>query len=176
MEKTIMTKIEIIKDDITTLKVDAIVNAANSGLLGGGGVDGAIHMAGGTQILKDCKAIRAKQGKLSAGEAVITRAGNLPAKYVIHTVGPVWGGGVHDENIELANCYQNSLQLAIENGCIIVAFPNISTGVYGYPKQEAAEIAVKTVSDFLSKHHEIEKVIFCCFDEENYRIMKELCK
>jgi len=168
-----MTKIEIIKGDITGLNVDAIVNAANSGLLGGGGVDGAIHRAGGAQILEDCKTIRAKQGKLSAGGAVITRAGNLPVKYVIHTVGPVWSGGIHDESIKLSNCYKNSLQLAIDNGCKTVAFPNISTGVYGYPKQEAAEIAVKTVSDFLSKHHEIEKIIFCCFDDENFRIMNE---
>ena len=171
-----MNKIEIFKGDITTLNVDAIVNAANSSLLGGGGVDGAIHRAGGPQILEDCKAIRAKQGKLHTGGAVITRAGNLPAKHVIHTVGPIWGGGVHNENSKLADCYQNSLQLAVENGCKIVAFPNISTGIYGYPKQEAAEIALKTVSDFLSKHHEIEKVIFCCFDEENYQIMNKLQK
>ena len=171
-----MTKIEIIKGDITVLNVDAIVNAANSGLLGGGGVDGAIHRAGGAQILVECKAIRAKQGKLPAGGTVITRAGNLPAKYVIHTVGPVWDGGAHEESIKLANCYQNSLQLAIDNGCKTVAFPNISTGVYGYPKQEAAEVAMKTVANFLSEHQEIEKVIFCCFDEENYQIMNELNK
>ena len=174
--KMTISRIELIKDDITTLKVDAIVNAANSGLLGGGGVDGAIHRVGGTQILEDCKAIRAKQGKLPAGGAVITRAGNLPAKYVIHTVGPIWGGGVREENIKLANCYQNALRLAVDNGCKTVAFPNISTGVYGYPKKEAVEIAVKTVIDFLSKHHEIEKVIFCCFDDENFRIINELCK
>jgi len=169
-----MIKIEIIKGDITTLNADAIVNAANSSLLGGGGVDGAIHRAGGIQILEDCKAIRAKQGKLYAGGAVITRAGNLPTKYVIHTVGPIWGGGTDNESTKLANCYQNSLQLAVENRCKTVAFPNISTGVYGYPKQEAAEIALKTVNDFLSKQDKIEKVIFCCFDEENYQIMKKL--
>jgi len=169
-----MDKIEIIKGNITVLNVDAIVNAANSGLLGGGGVDGAIHRAGGAQILEDCKIIRAKQGKLPTGEAVITRAGNLPAGYVIHTVGPVWDGGSHGENIKLGNCYQNALQSAVDNGCKTIAFPNISTGVYGYPKQEAAEIALKTVTDFLSNHHEIEKVIFCCFDEENYEIMNEL--
>jgi len=171
----VMTKIEIIKGDITTLEVDAIVNAANSGLLGGGGVDGAIHRAGGSQILEECKAIRNKQGKLPAGEAVITSAGNMLAKFVIHTVGPVWEGGACDESVKLANCYQNALQLAIDNGCKTIAFPNISTGVYGYPKQEAAEIAIKTVTDFLSKHQEIEKVVFCCFDEENYRIFLELC-
>ena len=169
-----MTKIEIIKGDITTLHVDVVVNAANSGLLGGGGVDGAIHRAGGLQILADCKAIRAKQDKLPSGEAVITRAGNLPAKHVIHTVGPVWNGGNSGESVKLANCYKNSMQLAIENGCKTVAFPNISTGVYGYPKQKAAEIAMKTVTEFLSKQQEIEKVVFCCFDDENYQIMSEL--
>jgi len=169
-----MNRIEIIKGDITKLEEDVIVNAANSGLLGGGGVDGAIHRAGGAQILEDCKAIRAKQGKLQTGGAVITRAGNLPAKYVIHTVGPIWGGGVYDENIKLGNCYQNSLQLAIDNGCKTIAFPNISTGVYGYPKQEAAEIALKTVTEFITKHPEIEKVVFCCFDDENYKIMSGL--
>jgi len=169
-----MTRIEIIKGDITTLNVDTIVNAANSGLLGGGGVDGAIHKAGGSQILDDCKAIRAKQGKLPAGEAVITRAGNLPAKYVIHTVGPIWNGGTQNENIKLTNCYQNALQLAINNGCKTVTFPNISTGVYGYPKQQAAEIALKTVNEFLSKHQEIEKVVLCCFDDENYQILNQL--
>ncbi len=167
-------EIEIIKGDITVLNVDAIVNAANSSLLGGGGVDGAIHRAGGAQILEDCRAIRAKQGKLHTGGAVITRAGNLPAKYVIHTVGPVWNGGKSDESIKLRNCYQNALQLAIDNACKTVAFPNISTGIYGYPKQEAAEIALKTVTDFLVKHHGIEKVIFCCFDDENYQIMNQL--
>jgi O-acetyl-ADP-ribose deacetylase (regulator of RNase III) len=169
-----MDKIEIIKGDITTLNVDVVVNAANSGLLGGGGVDGAIHRAGGAQIMEDCKAIRAKQGKLPAGGAVITRAGNLPAKHIIHTVGPVWNGGVSNESIKLGNCYQNALQLAVDNGSKTMAFPNISTGVYGYPKQEAAEIAIKIVTDFLTKHQEIEKVIFCCFDEENYQIMSKL--
>jgi len=167
-------KIETIKGDITKLKVDAIVNAANSGLLGGGGVDGAIHRAGGSQILEECKTIREKQGKLPAGEAVITTAGKMPAKYVIHTVGPVWNGGTYGESVKLANCYRKSLQLAIDNNCKTIAFPNISTGVYGYPKQEAAEIAVKTVTDFLSKHQEIEKVVFCCFDEGNYGIFLEL--
>ena len=166
-----MTKIEIIKGDITVLNVDAIVNAANSGLLGGGGVDGAIHRAGGAQILEECKAIRAKQGKLDPGGAVITRAGNLPARYVIYTVGPIWRGGSNNEQKILSNCYQNSLQVAVENDCKTVAFPNVSTGVYGYPKQEAAETAIKSVTEFLSKNYEIEKVIFCCFDEENYQIM-----
>jgi len=158
------------KGNITSLKVDAIVTTANSGLLGGGGVDGAIHRAGGSQILEECKAIREKQGKLPAGGAVITSAGNLPAKYVIHNVGPVWEGGAHDESVKLANCYLNSLQLAIDNDCKTVAFPNISIGVFSYPKQEAAKIALKTVTDFLSEYREIEKVVFCCFDEENYGI------
>ena len=165
---------KIIKGDITRLKVDAIVNAANSGLLGGGGVDGSIHRAGGPQILEDCKAIRARQGKLLTGGAVITRAGRLSAKHVIHTVGPIWGGGVHNEDIELRNCYHNSLQLALEYGCKTIAFPNISTGIFGFPKQKATSIALITVTDFLTKHPEIEKVIFCCFDEENFQIMKNL--
>jgi O-acetyl-ADP-ribose deacetylase (regulator of RNase III) len=169
-----MTKIEIIKADITTLNVDAIVNAANSSLLGGGGVDGAIHRAGGSQILEDCKAIRAKRGRLQTGRAVITRAGNLPAKFVIHTVGPIWNNGTHDEKIKLGNCYKNSLRLAIDNDCRTIAFPNISTGIYGFPKQEAAEIAMKTIKDFLSHQYDIEKVIFCCFDEENYQILNKL--
>ena len=169
-----MTKIEIIKGDITTLNVDAIVNAANSGLVGGGGVDGAIHRAGGKQIMDECRAIIAKIGTLPAGEAVITGAGKLPARYVIHTVGPVWNGGDKEESVKLSNCYKKSLKLAIENGCKTIAFPNISTGVYRFPKQRAAEIAMKTVSEFLSERQEIEKVIFCCFDDVNYQIMNKL--
>ena len=164
-------KIEIVKGDITVMKVDAIVNAANSSLLGGGGVDGAIHRAGGSQILEDCQTIRAKQGGCPTGEAVITRAGKLPAQYVIHTVGPVWHGGQNQEPEKLANCYHNSLQLAIDKGCRTIAFPNISTGVYGYPKEEAAKIALETVAGFLPQHDDIEKVVFVCFDDENYRIM-----
>jgi O-acetyl-ADP-ribose deacetylase (regulator of RNase III) len=166
-----MDKIDIIKGDITKIKTDAIVNAANSSLLGGGGVDGAIHRAGGSTILDDCMKIRAKQGGCKTGEAVITGAGNLPARYVIHTVGPVWNGGQKGEPEKLTNCYLNSLRLAVENNCKTVAFPNISTGVYGYPKEEAAKIAFQTVARFLSGNEQIEKVIFVCFDEDNYLLL-----
>ncbi len=131
-------KIEVLKGDITEVSVDAIVNAANTSLLGGGGVDGAIHRAGGKAILDDCRKIISRQGGCKTGEAVITTAGNLPVKFVIHTVGPVWNGGNNNESQQLANCYSNSLQLAIENDCRTIAFPGISTGVYKYPKKEAA--------------------------------------
>jgi O-acetyl-ADP-ribose deacetylase (regulator of RNase III) len=166
-------QIEVIKGDITKIKVDAIVNAANSSLMGGGGVDGAIHRAGGPAILEECKKIVAKQGGCPTGEAVITTAGNLPATFVIHTVGPIWNGGHQGEKKLLADCYENSLQLAVANNCKTVAFPNISTGVYRFPKEEAATIAVKTVNDFLEKTGGIEKVIFVCFDEENYRLIQK---
>jgi len=168
-----MSKIQIIQGDITKINVDAIVNAANSSLLGGGGVDGAIHYAGGSAILEDCMKIRAKQGGCKTGEAVITGAGKLPAKYVIHTVGPVWNGGRNDESEKLVNCYLNSLRLAVEHNCTTVAFPNISTGIYGYPKNKAAKIAYQTVSDFLDGNEQIEKVIFVCFDEDNYELLLE---
>lgn len=166
-------KIKLIQADITTLNVDAIVNAANSSLLGGGGVDGAIHRKGGSEILEACKKIRAAQGKCKAGNAVITTAGKLPSNYVIHTVGPVWNGGHKKEEERLANCYHNSLQLAIENNIKSIAFPNISTGVYRFPKQRAAEIAIQTVINF--EHQEaIDELYFVCFDDENYRIYKDL--
>jgi len=161
-------RIEVIKGDITKTKVDVIVNAANSSLMGGGGVDGAIHRAGGPAILEECKKIVARQGGCKTGEAVITTAGNLPAKYIIHTVGPVWSGGDNHEKEKLANCYLNSLQIAIEHHCKTIAFPNISTGVYRFPKEEAAKIAVENIQRFLSKNHSIEKAIIVCFDEENY--------
>lgn len=164
-------KIDLVKSDITKIQVDAVVNAANSSLMGGGGVDGAIHRAGGPAILEGCKKIVARQGGCKTGEAVITTAGNLPAKFVIHTVGPVWKGGGRNERELLANCYKNSLQLAVDNGCKTVAFPNISTGVYGFPKDEAAKIAVQTTVDFLDKSTAMEKVIFVCFDEENFRLI-----
>ena len=167
-------KIFLIQGDITKLEVDAIVNAANSSLMGGGGVDGAIHRAGGPAILDNCRKIIAKQGSCKTGEAVITTAGNLPAKFVIHTVGPVWNNGNKNEAEKLANCYRNSLALAVENKITSIAFPNISTGIYGYPKKEAAFVAVKTVSDFLKKDSTIQKVIFVCFDEENYSIYQNL--
>jgi O-acetyl-ADP-ribose deacetylase (regulator of RNase III) len=165
--------IEVVKNDITKIEVDAIVNAANSSLMGGGGVDGAIHRAGGPAILEDCRKIVARQGGCKTGEAVITTAGNLPAKYVIHTVGPAWNGGNKGERTLLANCYRNSLQLAIDNGCKTIAFPNISTGVYHFPKDEAARIAVQTVAEFLKNTTAIDKVVFICFDEENFRLVKE---
>ncbi|MGO3181213.1 MAG: O-acetyl-ADP-ribose deacetylase [Aequorivita sp.] len=163
-------KLKAIKADITKLEVNAIVNAANSTLLGGGGVDGAIHRAGGPQILESCKKILAKQNGCKVGEAVITTAGKLPSKYVIHTVGPVWNGGKNDEAQKLSNCYTNSLKLAIENNCKSVAFPNISTGVYRFPKERAATIAVHTVNEFLRNHTYIEEVTFVCFDDENFSL------
>ena len=167
-----MKKIELLKGDITKLKVDAIVNAANSSLMGGGGVDGAIHRAGGPAILEECRMIVAKQGGCKTGEAVITTAGNLPAKFVIHTVGPVWNGGKKNEQELLAACYQNSLKLAIEHKLSSIAFPNISTGIYGYPKKEAAEIAINTVSAFLKQNNFSGIVYFVCFDEENYQLYR----
>lgn len=167
-------KILLLRDDITRLEVDAIVNAANSSLMGGGGVDGAIHRAGGPAILEDCRKIVAHQGGCKTGEAVITTAGNLPAKFVIHTVGPVWNNGNSNEAIKLANCYQNSLQLAVENNISTIAFPNISTGIYGYPKMEAAGIAIKTVSSFLQQDSIIQQVYFVCFDEENHLIYQQI--
>jgi O-acetyl-ADP-ribose deacetylase (regulator of RNase III) len=167
--------IEIIKGDITKIEVDAIVNAANTSLLGGGGVDGAIHRAGGPEILNDCRKIIARQGSCKIGQAVITSAGKLPAKFVIHTVGPFWNNGNNDESQKLSDCYTNSLQLAIDNNCKSIAFPNISTGIYKFPKDKAAKIAVDTVINFISRTNQIEKVIFVCFDEENkFLIQNEL--
>jgi O-acetyl-ADP-ribose deacetylase (regulator of RNase III) len=166
-------RIEVLQDDITKVHVDVIVNAANSSLMGGGGVDGAIHRAGGAAILEECKRIIARQGECPTGEAVITTGGNLPTKYVIHTVGPVWHGGSHQEAEKLAECYRNSLILAVQNNCKTIAFPNISTGVYRFPKEEAAHIAVHTVQEFLQKETSIEKVIFVCFDEENAQLTQE---
>ena len=172
----ISQKTETIKGDITKVKVDAIVNAANSSLLGGGGVDGAIHRVGGPAILEDCRKIIARQGGCKTGKAVITTAGNLPAKFVIHSVGPVWNGGQNGEEQKLAECYRNSLQLAVDNNCKTIAFPNISTGIYGFPKDKAAVISIDTVIDFLSMNDKVEKVIFVCFDEENYFLLKEYWK
>lgn len=163
--------LELIKADITEIHVDAIVNAANTSLLGGGGVDGAIHRKGGKAIVEECIQIRNKQGGCKTGEAVITTAGNLPAQYVIHTVGPVWNGDKEEKEKLLANCYKNSLELALQNNIKTIAFPNISTGIYHFPKDKAAEIALKTVNNF-DKSSEIEKVIFVCFDDENYEIYR----
>jgi len=166
--------IELIKGDITKIQVDAIVNAANSSCLGGGGVDGAIHRAGGPQILNECINIINKIGRLEPGKAVLTTGGNLPAKFVIHTVGPVWVGGDFNEEKILAEAYENSLKLAENHHLQSIAFPNISTGVYHFPKEKAAKIAIKTVREFLKNSSTIKKVVFVCFDEENYKIYKEL--
>jgi O-acetyl-ADP-ribose deacetylase len=164
----------VLQGDITKMEVDAVVNAANSSLMGGGGVDGAIHRAGGPAILEECRKIIARQGSCKTGEAVITTAGNLPARFVVHTVGPVWNNGKNNEAVKLADCYRNSLRLAVENKIKSIAFPNISTGIYGYPKKEAATVAVKTVSAFLGNDQSIHQVFFACFDEENYLIYKRL--
>lgn len=166
-------KILAVQGDITTFEGDAVVNAANSSLMGGGGVDGAIHRAGGPKILEECKVIVNKQGELPTGEAVITSAGDMPARFVIHTVGPIWHGGNDNEPQLLANCYKNSLQLALANNCETIAFPNISTGVYGYPKEKAASIAVRTVYEFLKLNDQIEQVVFICFDDENLKLTQE---
>lgn len=163
-------KIEIVQGDITKIKADAIVNAANSSLMGGGGVDGAIHRAGGPKILEACKEIVEEQGPCPAGEAVATTAGKLEAKYVIHTVGPRWNGGNAGEAEKLANCYKNSIKLADEKGLSSIAFPNISTGIYGYPKREAAQIALKTVRETPTEN--LKQVIFVCFDDENFELYK----
>ncbi|MGI8313742.1 O-acetyl-ADP-ribose deacetylase [Halobacillus mangrovi] len=164
-----MGKMKVLQADITKLDVDTVVNAANKQLKGGGGVDGAIHRAGGPEIMKECREI----GGCETGEAVITTAGQLPCEKVIHTVGPVWNGGEKGEAEQLAGCYRNSLALAAENGLSTVAFPNISTGIYGYPKDEAAEVAIQEVGKFLEDHGEIEEVLFVCFDEENKKIYEE---
>ena len=173
MKETIQ-RIEIIQGDLTKQQVDAIVNAANSSLMGGGGVDGAIHRAGGPAILEECKKIVAIQGGCPTGEAVITTGGNLPAKFVIHAVGPVWHGGKKNEAEKLADCYRNSLRLAVENNLMTIAFPNISTGIYGYPKKEAAGIALQTVAEFLQTNSSITKVYFVCFDEDNFLLYQSL--
>ena len=165
--------IDILKGDITKTKADAVVNAANTSLLGGGGVDGAIHRAGGLAILEDCRKIVARQGGCKTGEAVITTAGKLPAKFVIHTVGPVWNGGNRQESENLKNCYLHSLQLAVAHKCETIAFPSISTGIYGFPKDRAAAIVIKTVLDFLRSDKVIKKIIFVCFDEENFALLQQ---
>jgi len=168
------TRIELVKGDITRITVDAIVNAANSSLLGGGGVDGAIHRAAGPELLAECRRIRESRGECPTGEVVITGAGLLPCKKVIHTVGPVWHGGNKGEPVLLASCYRRSLLLAHKAGLADIAFPNISTGVYGYPKAEAARIAVATVRETLPLVPGITKVIFVCFDDENLALYRQL--
>ncbi len=165
-----MYQIELLQGDITQLKTDAIVNAANSSLLGGGGVDGAIHAAAGLSLLEECRNL----GGCRTGEAKITGGYNLPAKYVIHTVGPVWYGGTGNEEAMLANCYNNSLTIAENKRLKSIAFPNISTGVYRFPKDLAATIAVREVKDFGESSKSIRKVIFICFDVENFRIYQNI--
>lgn len=166
----IFGRLHLVQADITRLNPAAIVNAANSSLLGGGGVDGAIHRAGGPQILEECRAIRARQGGCDTGEAVITTGGRLPTAYVIHTVGPVWQGGHKGEPALLANCYRNSLRLAAEKQLESIAFPGISTGIYGYPKHEASAIAVHEARKFLAENEFPKNVVFVAFDEASRRL------
>ena len=167
-----MERIKLFKGDITKLKVDAIVNAANTSLLGGGGVDGAIHRAAGPDLLKECRTL----GGCKTGEAKITKGYSLSAKWVIHTVGPVWHGGKSNEDELLTNCYKNSLILAVENNIKTIAFPCISAGVYHFPKQRAADIAVSQTKEFLSSDKTIESITFVCFDDENSNIYENSLK
>ena len=164
------SKIDIVRGDITKLDVDAIVNAANTTLLGGGGVDGAIHRAAGPELLAECRTL----GGCRLGEAKITRGYQLPTRFVIHTVGPVWRGGKHHEPEILGNCYRNSLQLAVENKIKTIGFPAISCGAYGYPIPEAAQVALKTAQDFLASGDSIEKVTFVLSGEDIYEAYRQL--
>ncbi len=164
------TSLELTKGDITESSADAVVNAANSSLMGGGGVDGAIHRAGGPAILEECKQIVAKSGPLPPGQAVITTGGRLKARYVIHTVGPIWHGGGRGESVVLARCYTSSLELARDRNLTSLAFPSISTGAYGYPVEAAAKIALQTVAAFLeSQTHSLKSVVFVLFDQRTYQ-------
>lgn len=171
-ELTMENKIELHTGDITRLKVDAIVNAANTSLLGGGGVDGAINRAAGPELLE----YNRKLGGCPTGEAKISPGFKLPAKYVISTVGPVWKGGNNNEDELLANCYKNSLKVAVDNDVKTIAFPSISTGVYSFPVERASKIAVSEVIDFLEKNSSIEKVIFVCFDNKTYGVYNSILK
>ncbi len=164
------TRVEFIRGDITRQDTEAIVNAANSSLLGGGGVDGAIHRAGGPQILEECRKIIARQGGCPTGQAVITGGGNLIARYVIHTVGPVWRGGSHNEAALLRDAYCNSLRLAQENGIKSIAFPSISTGVYSYPIKQAAAIAVAAVREFIGNHDLPRLIRFILFSDRDLAV------
>ena len=173
MSATSSSRLHLVQGDITKLATTAIVNAANTSLLGGGGVDGAIHRAGGPQILAECQQIRARQGGCKVGEAVLTSGGRLPASFVIHTVGPRWNGGHKREPELLASCYRNSLQLALENQLESVAFPGISTGIYGYPKAEAAAVAVREVRQWLAAHEWPREVVLVAFDEESKQLYEQ---
>ncbi len=171
MEKQINhCNIKIVRDDITKMKVDAIVNAANTTLLGGGGVDGAIHRAAGKELLEECKTL----GGCATGDAKITKGYQLPAKYVIHAVGPVWRGGQHNEDELLASCYKKSMQIAFEKQLKSIAFPNISTGVYGFPKERAAKIVYQTITEICQTASYPIDIYFVIFDDENYAIYQKL--
>ena len=179
MERLInKTTLSLMQGDITRQDTDAIVNAANSGLMGGGGVDGAIHRAGGAAILDDCKKIVAQSGRLPAGQAVITTGGKMKARHVIHTVGPVWHGGNKGEPETLSSAYRESLRVAVGNELKSISFPSISTGVYGYPVEKAAVVALRSISDFLKQHDNLEEVIFVLFDLRTFdaynRALEEL--
>jgi O-acetyl-ADP-ribose deacetylase (regulator of RNase III) len=169
------TKIRLVQGDITDQDVDAVVNAANSGLMGGGGVDGAIHRRGGPAILEECKRIRQKEwpGGLPAGKAVITNGGSLKARHVIHTVGPVWSGGRGGERVALAECYYNSLRIAAQNGLRSVAFPSISTGAYGYPIREASRVALKAVKSYVESSGAPVEVTFVLYSENDFKTYME---
>jgi O-acetyl-ADP-ribose deacetylase (regulator of RNase III) len=167
-----MGRIEVVQGNITKLEVDAIVNAANSSLLGGGGVDGAIHRAAGPELLEECIQIRNREGGCATGDAKVTKGYRLPAKHVIHTVGPVYRGGTHGEPALLASCYRTSLELAAELGAQSIAFPAISTGIYGYPLRDAAEIAIRTIRAQVGPLP--ERVVLCTFDEEATEITREV--
>lgn len=172
--QSFIDRIELTVGDITKIPVDAIVNAANSSLLGGGGVDGAIHRAGGPAILEECRKIRAAKGGCDPGDAVVTTAGLLPAKWVIHTVGPVWNGGRKSEAELLASCYRKSLKLAAGLQCSSISFPNISTGIYGYPKEAAAAVVVDAIAEFIAEEDLPGKILLVCFDNENHAILSRL--
>ncbi|MEM3577094.1 MAG: O-acetyl-ADP-ribose deacetylase [Candidatus Bathyarchaeia archaeon] len=169
------TKICLVQGDITEMDTDAIVNAANTTLMGGGGVDGAIHRKGGPKILEECKRIRATEwpNGLPTGKAVITSGGNLKAKYIIHTVGPIWRGGTHGEPELLAEAYRNSLMLAVSKGLKTIAFPSISTGAYGYPIEKACKVALATIKEFVEREDKLEEVVLVLFSKQDFEIYKK---